>query len=75
MKKIGFYLFNRDIINVDFRFPLDGNPGVGGSEYLIVLTAWQLSVRDNGLDVKNESAFWKVKLSKKIADNNITVST
>ena len=51
MKKIGFYLFNRDIINVDFRFPLDGNPGVGGSEYLIVLTAWQLSVRDNGLDV------------------------
>lgn len=51
MKKIAFYLYNRNISDVDFTRLLDGNPGVGGSEYLIVLTAWQLAVRDNGLEV------------------------
>ena len=51
MKRIGFYLFNRNISKVDFRHPLDGNPGVGGSEFLTILTAWQLTIRENKLDV------------------------
>lgn len=52
MRKVGFHLYNIGISDVDFRRPLDGNPGVGGSEYLIVLTAWQLSVRNNDIHVK-----------------------
>lgn len=51
MGKIAFFIHNNEYANVDFRYPLKGNPGVGGSEYLIVMTAWQLSIRENHLDV------------------------
>lgn len=51
MRKVAFFIHNKEFANVDFRNPLKGNPGVGGSEFLIVLTAWQLSMRDNNLDV------------------------
>ena len=43
--KIAFYLENAEIAGVDLRYPEKGNPGIGGSEYMMVMIANQLSKR------------------------------
>lgn len=49
--KIGFYVNNSRFSSVDCRHIANGNPGIGGTPYLIILIASQLSKRDNGLDI------------------------
>lgn len=49
--KVAFYLENSFLKDVDFREVLNGNPGVGGSEYMIAIIATMLSLRENGIDV------------------------
>lgn len=49
--KVGFYLHNQNISSVDCRNILAANPGIGGSEYLIIVVTQLLSVRDNNIDV------------------------
>lgn len=49
--KVGFYFDNKAISKIDFRNVLQGNPGVGGSEYSVVLISYLLSIRENKLDV------------------------
>lgn len=51
MKHIAFYIANKNIVSVDCRNLLKGNPGIGGTEYLILLAATQLSQRNNGIKV------------------------
>jgi len=43
--KIAFHLENSEIAGVDLRDPEKGNPGIGGSEYMMVMIANQLSKR------------------------------
>lgn len=50
--KIAFFIDNCSIADVDVRFLEKGNPGIGGTEYLILLVASMLSSRSNGLEVK-----------------------
>lgn len=52
MKKIVFFLQNKTLDGADFTKICNGNPGVGGSEYMIVLIATLLSQRDNGISVR-----------------------
>jgi glycosyltransferase involved in cell wall biosynthesis len=40
--KVGFYINNQGYPNVDLRFPEKGNPGIGGSEYTELSTAYYL---------------------------------
>lgn len=47
--KIAFYLNNRN--SIDCRTIAEGNPGLGGSEYLIILVPTLLSMRYNDIDV------------------------
>lgn len=49
--KVAFYLENRYTTHIDLRQVRRGNPGVGGSEYMIALISQLLSVRDNGIEV------------------------
>lgn len=51
MKKVAFYLDNRHIALADCRDILKGNPGIGGTEYMFIVIAYLLSIRDNGLEV------------------------
>lgn len=51
MKRIAFFLDNSHIASVDCRGILEGNPGIGGTEYMFIVVAYLLSVRDNDLDV------------------------
>lgn len=46
MKRIAFYLNNKNIPNIDYSDIKKGNPGIGGSEYLCVLFASELSKRN-----------------------------
>ena len=41
--KVGFYLNNQGYTNVDLRFPEKGNPGIGGTEYTTIATAYYLN--------------------------------
>lgn len=41
--KIGFYLQNNGIKDVDCRTPEEGNPGIGGTEYLFIAIPYALS--------------------------------
>ena len=51
--KVAFYLNNEDFsYNRDFTNLLKGNPGIGGSEYMILLISYLLSVRNNGIQVR-----------------------
>ena len=51
--KVAFYLNNEDFsYNRDFTNLLKGNPGIGGSEYMILLMSYLLSVRNNGIQVR-----------------------
>lgn len=52
MKNIGFYIDNSSIADVDASEVKHGNPGIGGTEYLILLVASLLSERNNGLKIK-----------------------
>lgn len=42
--KIGFYLQNNGIKGVNCRTPEEGNPGIGGTEYLFIAIPYALSV-------------------------------
>lgn len=41
--KVAFYLENALLAGVDLRYPEKGNPGIGGTEYMVVMIADQLS--------------------------------
>ncbi|WP_066425182.1 glycosyltransferase family 4 protein [Anabaena sp. 4-3] len=41
--KVGFYVYNKHYPNVDLRFPEQGNPGIGGSEFTELATAYYLN--------------------------------
>ena len=41
--KVGFYLKNQGYTNVDLRFPEKGNPGIGGTEFTTIATAYYLN--------------------------------
>jgi glycosyltransferase involved in cell wall biosynthesis len=49
--KIGFHLNNSTLHTIDYRNILEGNPGVGGTEYAIISIATLLSRRNNQIDV------------------------
>ncbi|MEM7579944.1 MAG: hypothetical protein AAF316_08830 [Cyanobacteria bacterium P01_A01_bin.80] len=38
--KVGFYLQNQRYPNIDLRFPEKGNPGIGGTEFTTIATAY-----------------------------------
>jgi glycosyltransferase involved in cell wall biosynthesis len=40
--KVAFYLDNSGIAEIDLRYPEKGNPGIGGTQYMIVMIANQL---------------------------------
>lgn len=50
-KKVGFYLFNRNISSVNLSNVSEGNPGIGGSEYMAVLIASQLANKNNKINI------------------------
>lgn len=41
--KVGFYLNNRKYPNTDLRFPEQGNPGIGGTQFTTIATAYYLN--------------------------------
>lgn len=47
--KVGFYLENKNTRNIDYSNPENGNPGIGGSEYMI----WTISYYLKKYMVKN----------------------
>ena len=55
MKKIAFYLENASIASVNCSNILQGNPGIGGTQYMIIVVSYLLSQRNNGLEVKTFS--------------------
>lgn len=55
MRKIAFYLENAPISSVDCSNILQGNPGIGGTQYMIIVISYLLSLRDNGLEIKTYS--------------------
>lgn len=50
-KRVGFYLPNASFKNVDCRNLRDGNPGIGGSEYALLMISHELHERDNGIEI------------------------
>ena len=51
MKKIGFFLENASIASVDCSRSIESNPGIGGTEWLIIVVSTLLSRRDNNLEI------------------------
>ena len=51
MRKAAFFLKNELLRGVDCRELTKGNPGIGGSEYIILLTAYYLSIQSNKIEV------------------------
>lgn len=49
--KAAFYFDNSRISEVDCRNVKEGNPGIGGTEYLFLLISLLLTERDNGITV------------------------
>lgn len=49
--KVAFYVNNAKFSSVDCRNLEKGNPGIGGTPYLIILVATMLAKRNNGIDV------------------------
>ena len=49
MKKVAFYLNNPSLTGGDFSSILNGNPGIGGSEYEFILVSYLLETRNNGI--------------------------
>lgn len=52
MKKVAFFIDNRSINDVDVSRIELGNPGIGGTEYLLFLIPTLLNRNDNGLDIR-----------------------
>lgn len=53
MLKVAFFLNNEDFnSDRDFSDILGGNPGIGGSEYMILLISYLLTIRNNGIQVR-----------------------
>lgn len=52
MKKIAFYLDNRAISDIDANRLEYGNPGIGGTEYLILLVSTMLARNESAMSVK-----------------------
>ena len=52
MKKVAFFIDNTSIYDVDASTILQANPGIGGTEYLIMLVSMLLSCRDNALCIR-----------------------
>lgn len=50
-KKVAFYVNNSRCANYDCRNLENGNPGMGGTPYLIILIASELAKRDNGIEI------------------------
>lgn len=65
--KVAFFLENELLTSINWKNVMLGNPGVGGSEYTIVLTAYMLTLRslyDVTLIAQKESLFPdKLKIS------------
>lgn len=51
MKRVAFYLDNAAIASTDCSKVLDGNPGIGGTEWLIIAISTLLAKRDNNIEV------------------------
>lgn len=66
MKKVAFFLDNRGIENVDASCVEQGNPGIGGTEYLILLVSSLLSKRKNGLHIHLYMTHWQ-KISSDVS--------
>lgn len=49
--KVAFFFDNSQLQHVDCRDIAKGNPGLGGSSYMINIIAYILTARDNGIDV------------------------
>lgn len=49
--KTAFYIDNKGFASVDCHDILSGNPGIGGTEYMILLISSMLAARNNGIDV------------------------
>lgn len=52
MSNVAFYLDNEHIASVDCSDILSGNPGIGGTEYMIITVSHLLATRQNGLNIK-----------------------
>lgn len=52
MKKIAFYLDNRAISDIDANRLEYGNPGIGGTEFLILLVSTMLARNESAMSVK-----------------------
>ena len=49
--KVAFYLPNALFPETDCTRVAESNPGIGGTQYLIILIATELAKRNNGIDV------------------------
>ena len=49
--QIAFYINSSSYSDMDFRRIYYGNPGIGGSEYMKLLIAYLLTIRDNNISV------------------------
>ena len=52
MKRIAFYLENSSLASVNCSDILQGNPGIGGTQYMIIAVSYLLWKRNNGLHIK-----------------------
>ena len=50
-KKVAFFISNRVYSSLDCRKIVDGNPGIGGSEYMKILISYLLTIRENNIVV------------------------
>ena len=51
MKKVAFFISNRSYANINCCRIYDGNPGIGGSEFVKLIISYLLTIRDNGIEV------------------------
>lgn len=51
MKKVAFFLDNNGFASIDCSHALNGNPGIGGTEWLFIVVSSLLSNRHNKIDV------------------------
>lgn len=50
-KAVAFFINNRTYSDLDCRRIMEGNPGIGGSEFVKLIISYLLSTRDNGIEV------------------------
>jgi len=50
IQKVAFYLDNENLNDQDYTKIVEGNPGIGGSEYEFLLVSYLLEQRNNGID-------------------------